>query len=55
MYLIRNIKERVKKNKTSIILGILAFLALAIAFATGYLVARDYEQAPIIIQQRAAE
>ncbi len=46
-----NLKERLVKNKNNIILGILAFLALSIAFATGYITARDFTQTPIIIQQ----
>jgi hypothetical protein len=48
-------KESIKKNRNHIVLGIFAFLALAIAFATGYITARDLTIAPIIIQQQVAE
>jgi hypothetical protein len=54
-YLTHNTKIKIKENKNAILLGILAFLALSIAFAAGYIVARDLTVTPIVIQQHIAE
>lgn len=46
-----HIKKSLQDHKQEIILGLCGFLALAIAFAAGYITARDLTTTPIIIQQ----
>jgi len=50
-YFLSHTKTWIREHKTILLLSILTFLALSIAFAAGYLTARDFTQTPIIIQQ----
>lgn len=49
------LKEKITANKKDILLITFAFLAILASFALGYLTARDYSVAPIIIQKCSSD
>ena len=46
-------REWVVLHKKEIILALIIFIVAALSFGLGYLANRDYNHAPIIIEQRA--
>jgi hypothetical protein len=47
----RKVGERTRRHGINVLLFSLAFLTIALSFALGYIVARDFSAPPIIIEQ----
>lgn len=51
--MINQLKEWISNHKRDIILFLLVFLMCSISFGLGYLVNREFNHAPIIIEQHS--